>query len=324
MNEIISNYLTFLLQTTTIVFAILIILGKIISLKKSSLIDSSDIEIKKLNAKTQESIEKTAKKILNKKDYKKLVKSNKEKQKKHKNTTRSKLFILSFKGDIRASAAEQLREEVSAILAIAKTNDQVLLQLESPGGCVHDYGFAASQLTRIRDHNIKLTVAVDKMAASGGYLMACVANNIIASPFAVIGSIGVLLQVPNFHKFLQDKKINFEQLTSGNDKRNLTVFGENTDEDREKAQEQIDQIHRLFTDFVKKYRPNIESDKVATGKTWHAIDAIELNLVDQITTSDEFIISALKSNDVYTLKKQKKKRSFTQKITESAQLLMSI
>jgi serine protease SohB len=324
MNEIIVNYIAFLLQTITIVAAILIVLGKIISLKRSSKLGDSDIEIKKLNTKRQESIEKTAKEILSKKEYKKLIKSNKEQQKKDKNKRKHKLFILDFKGDIRASAAEQLREEISAILAIASKNDQVLLQLESPGGCVHDYGFAASQLTRIRNCDIKLTVAVDKMAASGGYLMACVANNIIASPFAVIGSIGVLLQVPNFHKFLQDKKINFEQLTSGNDKRNLTLFTENTKEDREKAQEQIDQIHRLFIDFVKKYRPNIEADKVATGKTWHAIDAIGLNLVDQITTSDDFIITAMKTNDVYMITKHKKKKKLAQKITENAQMLLSI
>lgn len=161
------------------------------------------------------------------------------------------------------------------------------------------------------------------MAASGGYLMAAVASKIIASPFAVIGSIGVILQIPNFHKFLNDKKINFEQLTAGNDKRNLTMFGPNTKDDREKAQEQIDQIHKIFINFVKKYRPNIDPEKVATGNTWHAIDAVELGLVDEIGTSDDYIINSLQSHDIYKVSKKSKKK-FLQKFTENARAIIGI
>lgn len=323
MSEILIEYIFFLLKTFTIVLAIILIVAQVAALKKSDS-KNGNIKVKKLNDHFSEIKDSMAKHVLSKAEYKAMNKDMKKNNKKEKKQSKDRLFVLNFKGDIRASAAEELRDEISAILAIATPNkDKVLIKLESPGGCVHDYGFAASQLSRIRNSNIELIAAVDKMAASGGYLMASVASKIIASPFAVIGSIGVLLQVPNFHKFLNDKKITFEQLTSGNDKRNLTMFGPNTKEDREKAQEQIDQIHNLFIDFVKKYRPNIEPDKVATGKTWHAVDAIELDLVDAIETSDDFIINALKENDVYKVSKECKKK-LLHKLTANARAIIGL
>ena len=108
------------------------------------------------------------------------------------------------------------------------------------------YGLAASQMQRIRDKKLKLTVCVDKVAASGGYMMAVVADKIIAAPFAVLGSIGVLAQVPNFHRLLKKHDVDFEMLTAGKYKRTLTMFGENTDKGREKFQEDIEDTHVLF------------------------------------------------------------------------------
>ena len=294
MNDILANYGLFLLKTLTVVIAISFILAQIAQAKKMSKTVDALVETKKLNAHFAKTQEVLAKSLLSKNARKKLLSSHKKEKKR----TKPRLYVLTFKGDIRASAAEALREEVTAILLVAQPKDEVLVRLESPGGCVHDYGFAAAQLTRLRARNIPLTVAVDKMAASGGYLMAAVASTIIASPFAVIGSIGVIFQAPNFHALLKEKNISFEQLTAGEDKRTLTLFGANTDVDRQKTQAQINQIHQLFIEFVQKYRPNIDPKEVATGKTWHAIDAIEHQLVDTLLTSDDFLYNARDTFDI--------------------------
>jgi serine protease SohB len=320
VSDLWASYLVFLLETITIVAAILLIITKIATSKQANKTNNSNIEVTKVNDSLAEIKSQVYKKILDKTEYKKYSKDAKKVSKK--NIQNNKIFVLEFKGDLRASAVVSLREEISAIIAVAAEHDEVVLKLESPGGCVHDYGLAASQLARLRKHNIKLTVCVDKMAASGGYLMAVVANKIVAAPFAVIGSIGVILQLPNLNKFLKDKKINFEQITADNQKRNLTLFGENTNEDRKNAKEQIEEVHKLFTDFVIKYRPNINIDKVATGRAWHAIDAIELNLIDEITTSDDTILKLLKSHNVFNIKKTIKKTFLQNILTKTSSYFM--
>ena len=317
MSDIWINYLVFLLETITVVAAILSIVA---ATKQTSKPSSTNIEITKINDSFRDLKNHIYKKILAKDQYKKHSKELKKTNKK--NNKHAKIFVLDFKGDLRASAVAELREEISAIIAVATERDEVLLKLESPGGCVHDYGLAASQLARLRKHNIKLTVCVDKMAASGGYLMAVVANKIVAAPFAVIGSIGVILQLPNLNKFLKDKKINFEQITAGNQKRNLTLFGENTNEDRKNAKEQIEEVHKLFTDFIIKYRPAVDLDKVATGRAWHAIDAIELNLIDEIATSDDSIIELLESHNIFNIKKTVKKTFLQNVLTKTSSYFM--
>jgi serine protease SohB len=320
MTDLWANYFIFLLETITILAAFLLVITKISTCKKTNKSTNSNIEVTKINDSFQEVESHVYKKILDKTEYKKHSKSVKKASKN--NSKADKIFVLEFKGDLRASAVVSLREEISAIIAVAAEHDEVVLKLESPGGCVHDYGLAASQLARLRKHNIKLTVCVDKMAASGGYLMAVVANRIVAAPFAVIGSIGVILQLPNLNQFLKDKKINFEQITAGKQKRNLTLFGENTNEDRKNAKEQIEEVHKLFTDFVMKYRPNINIDKVATGRAWHAIDAIELNLIDEITTSDDTILKLLKSHNVFNIKKTIKKTFIQNILTKTSSYFM--
>ena len=317
MSDIWINYLVFLLETITVVAAILSIVAATKQTNKPSI---TNIEITKINDSFRDLKYHIYKKILAKDQYKKHSKELKKTNKK--NNKHAKIFVLEFKGDLRASAVTELREEISAIIAVATESDEVLLKLESPGGCVHDYGLAASQLARLRKHNIKLTVCVDKMAASGGYLMAVVANKIVAAPFAVIGSIGVILQLPNLNKFLKDKKINFEQITAGNQKRNLTLFGENTNEDRKNAKEQLEEVHKLFTDFIIKYRPAVDLDKVATGRAWHAIDAIELNLIDEIATSDDSIIELLESHNIFNIKKTVKKTFLQNVLTKTSSYFM--
>ena len=320
MSDIWMEYTIFLLKALTIFGGIGFIITQVVRAKKNSS-NLSAVSITKLNAeydKTQAYLQQVA---CSRKDRKKrekeLKKSKKQCQKNTKKSAKPRVFILSFKGDLRASAAEALRDEITAILLIAQAKDEVVVKLESPGGCVHDYGFAASQLARIREQEIMLTIAVDKMAASGGYLMASVANKIIAAPFAVIGSIGVILQTPNFHKLLKENNIQFEQLTAGDEKRTLTVFGHNTNEARKKAQAQIDQIHTLFIEFIQRYRPHIEPKQVATGKAWHASEAIDLQLIDALTTSDDYLFSLRHSHDLYTINKPSIKKSKLKQITSN-------
>ena len=203
-----------------------------------------------------------------------------------------RIFVIDFDGDIQASAVEALREEISAILTLAEKSDEVLLRLESGGGVVHGYGLAASQLQRLRAHKVRLTVAVDKVAASGGYLMACVADKIIAAPFAFIGSIGVLMQLPNLHRLLEHNKIDFEQLYAGEYKRTLTLFGENTDAARAKKQEELEEVHDQFKQFVSLSRPKLDINQVATGECWLGQRAAELGLVDELQTSDDYLMAA--------------------------------
>jgi len=245
-----------------------------------------------------------------------------ERERAKQETRRPRLFVLDFKGDMRASAAASLREEVSAVLNVATDQDQVLLRLENPGGTVHDHGFAASQLMRIRRRGLKLLIAVDKVAASGGYLMACVADRIIAAPFAIIGSIGVVAQLPNFHRLLEEKGIDFEQLTAGRYKRTLTLFGKNTDEGREKLREEIEDVHALFKAQIREHRPQVDVELVATGEHWYGLRALELKLVDELRTSDDFLLEAAKERDLYHIT-FKRKRSLPERMLAGAETLLS-
>ena len=219
---------------------------------------------------------------------------------------RKRIFLISFDGDMRASQVDSLREEISAVLPVATASDEVLLRLESPGGVVHGYGLAASQLTRITAAGIPLTVAVDKVAASGGYMMACVANRIVAAPFAVIGSIGVLAQLPNFNRLLKKNDIDYEQFTAGEYKRTVTMFGENTDKGRAKFAEELEDTHGLFKQWVSDTRPALDVETVATGEIWYGQRAIDMGLIDEITTSDSYLQAQLENADILEVRFKQK------------------
>ena len=223
------------------------------------------------------------------------------------------VFVLDFDGDMKATAVKLLREEISTLISTANKGDEVVIRLESGGGLVHSYGLAAAQLARLKDAGLKLTVCVDKVAASGGYMMACVADNIVAAPFAIIGSIGVVSQLPNFHKWLKNHDIDYEMFTAGDYKRTVTVFGENDDEDRAKYQEELEQTHELFKHFVNRYRGMLDLDKVATGEHWYGEDAVHLNLVDHLQTSDSYLLERMENHDVYALH-SRQKPTFAEKL----------
>ncbi|MGP4713572.1 MULTISPECIES: protease SohB [unclassified Psychrobacter] len=253
---------------------------------------------------------KAALKLLKKnmaKKAKQALKAKSKAKKKNKDADKStQVFVLDFDGDIKASAVKHLREEISTLISTANKGDEVVIRLESPGGVVHGYGLAAAQLARLKDAGLTLTVCVDKVAASGGYMMACVADKIIAAPFAIIGSIGVVSQLPNFHKWLKNHDVDYEMFTAGDYKRTVTVFGENDDEDRAKYQQELEQTHELFKHFVTTYRPKLDLQKVATGEHWYGEDAIELNLIDSLQTSDSYLLELMKDNEVYALHSRQK------------------
>ena len=211
------------------------------------------------------------------------------------------VFVLDFKGDLMASAVDSLRVEISSVLQVAKQDDEVVVRLESPGGAAHSYGLAASQLARVRSAGIHLTVCVDRVAASGGYMMACVANRIVAAPFAILGSIGVVAPLPNVHRLLDRLGVDFENVTAGEHKRPVSVFGEVTEEGRDKLKEQLAHTHTLFKDLIVEHRPDIDIEKVATGEHWHAREAHALELVDELMTSDDYLLQQIPQANVYHL-----------------------
>jgi len=313
--EFFLDYGLFLAKTVTIVLAIIIIavfMAMLLMRGKSTA--HEHVEIKKLNDHYDDLELALNSQMLTKEDFKSYLKASKQKHKKEKknktakDTPRKRLFILDFHGDIKASEVTELREEITAILTIASPDtDEVFVRLESPGGMVHAYGLAASQLLRIRNKNIPLTIGVDKVAASGGYMMACVANKIISAPFAIVGSIGVVAQIPNFNRLLKKHDVDFELITAGEHKRTLTLFGENTDKAREKFKHDIEETHELFKAFILANRDIVDLDQVATGEHWFGTRAKELRLVDELMTSDDYLLSKRDEVDLYEVKYQTKK-----------------
>lgn len=266
----------------------------------------AEIRISHLNARVNEQRKRIAQTTASRLELLQLVQQL-AKEAKIRKKNDQKIYVLDFKGDVQASAVDTIREEITLILATAKAgHDRVVVRLESPGGMVHGYGLAAAQLVRLRDAGFNVTICVDKVAASGGYMMACIANEIISAPFAVVGSIGVVAQIPNFNRLLKQHNVDFELYTAGEYKRTVTMFGENTPEGKAKFEEELQQTHSLFKHFVEKYRPQLEVAKVATGEHWYGEDARELNLVDKLQTSDEYILSLLPKHDVYVINTRKR------------------
>lgn len=310
------EYLLFFLKMITIVIGILLLLSGIIALATSGKGKKHNtLRVKQCNHHFGRLKDQLHKVILDKAEYRKLQKLDKKAARRNNNRLKPRVFILTFDGDMKASAVESLREEISAILLVANTEDEVVVCLESGGGTIHGYGLAASQLQRLREKHIPLTVIVDKIAASGGYLMACVANTIIAAPFAIIGSIGVITQVPNFYRFLKKNDIDFEQFTAGNFKRTLSVFAENSPEGREKTQEMVNTAHNLFKSYIQQHRMHLDVDKVATGEYWHATEALVYGLVDRIMTSDEYLLGKIAEANLYALSYDTKV-SFSEKLSQ--------
>tara|TARA_R110002096_G_scaffold97263_4_gene216689 strand:- start:4358 stop:5377 length:1020 start_codon:yes stop_codon:yes gene_type:complete len=301
MIEFLAEYGLFLLKTVTIVAAVVVIIGVAASANRKAAHEG--LEVENLNKKHESNVDSLRRAVSSKVEQKQAAKEKKKKDKAEakESSTRPRSFVIDFKGDLKASAVPSLREEVSAVLDVATQDDEVIVRLENYGGVVHEHGLAASQLSRIRDHSIPLTVCVDKVAASGGYLMACVADKIVAAPFAILGSIGVLAQIPNFNRMLDSHGVDFEQVTAGKYKRTVTMFGENTDADRAKLKEELEDVHALFKEAVARYRSDLDLDKVATGEHWYGTRALQLGLADELRTSDELLRQKAADRDLYSV-----------------------
>ncbi|MDN4501190.1 protease SohB [Alteromonadaceae bacterium BrNp21-10] len=315
--DFLFEYGLFLAKAVTLVIAILLAIGGIAGIASKQKQRKGELEITSLSDKLEDVRDMLRAYVLDKAELKQLdkeqkkaakaEKKNKAKKDESKDPAQGNLYVIDFDGSMDAHEVDSLREEITAILTIANDKDEVLVRLESGGGVVHGYGLAASQLQRIKDKGIKLTVAVDKVAASGGYMMACVADNVLSSKFAIIGSIGVIAQIPNFNKLLKKNDVEFEQHTAGEFKRTLTMFGENNDQGREKFREELEEVHLMFKDFVQTNRPELNINQVATGEYWYGAKALELGLVDKIQTSDDYLIDANENKEIYAVKYSVKK-----------------
>jgi serine protease SohB len=298
--EFIADFGLFFLKVATVIIGIVVIIVVAAAAGRKAA-GHEGLEVENLNKKYQSQAAVLKQAVMNKSDWKAEAKLLKERHKAEAKAeeSRPRTYIIDFKGDLKASGVPSLREEISAILDVATERDQVIVRLENYGGAVHEHGLAASQLVRIRDQNIPLLVAVDKVAASGGYLMACVADSIVVAPFAILGSIGVIAQLPNFNRLLDEHGVDFEQITAGDYKRNVTMFGKNTEEDRARLKEQLEDVHSLFKAAVNAYRPDLDLDKVATGEHWYGTRALELGLADELKTSDELLAGLVGERDLF-------------------------
>ena len=325
--EFFIEYGLFLAKVATFVVALGVVIALISAAggKGRSKADKGHIEVTKLNDRFSQMSESLKRVACDKAEIKRLAKEEKQRQKREaaerkkqkakagqdadgeSPARKKRVFVLNFHGDIKASATDHLREEISTLLSMAEAQDEVVVRLESGGGLVHSYGLASSQLARIRERHIPLTVCVDKVAASGGYMMACVADRILAAPFAVLGSIGVVAQLPNFNRVLKKNHIDFEMFTAGEYKRTVTMFGENTKKGREKFMDDLEDTHQLFKEFVCQSRPQVVIDKVATGEIWFGQRAKDVNLVDELKTSDEYLLSLSEKADIFELHYAQKK-----------------
>ncbi|QIR14183.1 protease SohB [Shewanella aestuarii] len=319
--EFLYEYGMFFAKAITIVLAILAVVIVVIASGVKHKAEKGELKLFDVSDDLKQLTHDLKQELLTKKQFKAYEKALKaeEKSAEKDEKTPARVFVIDFKGSIDANEVGSLREEITAILTIAEKEDQVVVNVESGGGMVHGYGLASSQLDRLRQAGIPLTICIDKVAASGGYMMACVANKIIAAPFAIVGSIGVVAQIPNFNRLLKKHDIDYEQHTAGDFKRTLTVFGENTDEGREKFQQELEETHVLFKEFVSRYRPEMDIAKVATGEHWYGQQAIELGLVDAISTSDDVILTLAKDHQVLKVKYQMKKK-LADKIAHGASL----
>lgn len=299
---------------------LLVFIGLVLTLVVGAVLKTkqhTQIEIENLNEKFSDLSEALGEVSLDKKALKKRVKENK-KALEEIDKLEKRIFVLDFNGDMSAKQVDELRDEVTTILGIANSDDEVLVRIESPGGTVHGYGLAAAQLKRIKSAGLKLITAVDKVAASGGYLMACTGNHVIAAPFAILGSIGVLAQVPNFHKLLKKNDIDYEEITSGEYKRTVSIMGEITEKGRQKFTEQIADTHGMFKDFVAFERPILDITKVGTGEYWYGKRALDLKLVDELKTSDAYLFENRDKAKIVSIKIQPKK-SLSDKLSQAMQ-----
>lgn len=308
--EFLLEIADFVVKAAIIILAFGLMVGIIANAAQRQRKQHGELQVRNLSKQLRKMAQTVEHELLTKKQRKQAEKEEKKQEKaqqKSSDDAPQRVFVIDFNGSMDAHEVDSLRREVNAVIGAASAGDTVLLRLESPGGVVHGYGLAAAQLQRLRDAELKLVVSVDKVAASGGYMMAAVADEIVAAPFAIIGSIGVVAQLPNFHRWLKKHDVDFEQVTAGDFKRTLTMFGENTEAGRRKFKEDLENIHAQFKAHIGQYRPQVDLEKVATGEYWTAQQAQEHALVDKIQTSDSWLLERASSQTLLHVSYQEKR-----------------
>lgn len=327
MYEVLFAYLLFLMKGVTLVILFLIVVAVVFALKskgKDAAICFEYLNEKQLGLEKSllSAFAKTGQKAAGQ-ALKNFLQAGKTRRKMDKRTNdlRKRSFVMSFEGDMHASQVKALRDEITAVLRVAQPEDEVVVRVQSPGGAVPGYGLVASQLVRVKQAKLKLTVCVDQIAASGGYLAAVVADRILAAPFATIGSIGVVVTVPNFHDFLKKQDVDMIELTAGKYKRSISMLGKISEEGKRHTTGQLKVIHEQFKEMVISYRPQVDIQQVATGDYWTAKTALAYGLVDDLSTSDAYIQELIQSSDVWEISTPKKK-SLQSMFKESTVALM--
>jgi len=319
--EILADYLVFLLKVFTIALAITVPLLLVIGSSKGKTQAKGKLAITNLSDKFEDMGNAVRSSNMNPKELKKFYKDINKSKKKKTDENEPSIFVLNFNGDIQASEVEKLKYEINAILLSESECKEVVVKVESGGGSAYAYGLCAAELKRLVDNDISLTVCIDKVAASGGYLMSCVATKIIAAPWAIVGSIGVIAQLPNFHRLLKKNLIDFELHTAGEFKRTLTTLGENTEDGREKFKADLEDLHVIFKDFVKEQRPEVDTAVVATGEVWQGEEAVRVGLVDSLETSDNYLVNLSKDATLFEIEYIEKK-NLSERFAFSMQLIL--
>lgn len=301
------DIVSFVVKVAAVVMGLIIIMA--FAMKNKS---GQKISVKNLNDRFKDYKKLLQEEWLDKKDKKKLVK---EEKKPTDYSKKSRSYVLQFKGDIKASGVDNLKECINAVLTVATKDDEVILDLESPGGMVHGYGLVASQIQRLKDAGIQVTICVDKIAASGGYMIACLADKIIAAPFSIIGSVGVVASVPNFNKLIKKNDVDYYQMTAGRYKRTMSLFGEITEEAKQKFKEELEETHVLFKNHIKKFRPKVDVEAIATGEHWYGTRAQELAMIDELGTLDSYVFQQTSQRLVLEVSHVPKK-TVAQKLSE--------
>ena len=328
--EYLFDYLEFLAKVATVVAGLIVVIGFAVSLRERRTgTDEGHLQITRVNDRLHDMSRVLREAFLPPSEFKRFAKEDAKARKRDMKRNaasdgRRRVFTIDFDGDLQASKVNQLRNEVTAVLTVARDSDEVLVRIESPGGMVHGYGLAASQLERIRARKIRLVAAIDKVAASGGYLMASVADYIIAAPFALVGSIGVVAQIPNVHRLLKKHDVDVEVLTAGKYKRTLTIFGENTEQGRAKFLEELEDVHLLFQEFVRANRPKVSIDEIATGEAWYGRRALDHHLVDELSTSDAYLLQASDDADIFEVRWTAHQKPLERLLAQFTQAVRSI
>src|ERR1700761_4266674 len=243
------NVLELILLVLTILVAFAVLAGAVLALWR--LLRSragvkgdvaAEVEVTALDKELRDRVLEVRRSLLSEKEGKKLAKQKEERK------YESTVYVLDFHPSLTAHEVGTLRKEIDIITQIATPKDEVVVRIDSPGGTVNGYGHAASQLLRVHDAGIPLTICVDEIAASGGYMCAAVADKIIAAPFAYIGSIGVVAGMPNFVGLMNKLGVRYLELTAGEHKRTLTPFSEPTPQKEAIELERLEAIHNAFKD----------------------------------------------------------------------------